>query len=176
VTPPHLEKLNKASIETAFDIFLRCCHSKKWAVQMVNGRPYTSRVTLLAAADAAWRNTSPDDWREAFDGHPRIGDKAALRAKFAATAQWAANEQSGAMGASEAVLDALAKGNRDYEARFGHIFIVCATGKSADEMLKLLKARMANGPDTELRIAAGEQAKITRLRLEKLVQEGPPAK
>ena len=110
----------------------------------------------------------PADWLEAFAAHPRIGDLDALRKKFASTANWCAGEQAGVAAADEAVLTALADGNRAYEARFGYIFIVCATGKSAAEMLAILTARLANDPEVELKVATAEQAKITRLRLEKL--------
>src|SRR5262249_5689370 len=108
------------------------------------------------------------DWLEAFAAHPRIGAVESLRKKFATTAAWAAGEQAGVAGAPETVLQALADGNRRYEGRFGHIFIVCATGKNAARTLARLEQRLANAPGEELRVAAAEQAKITRLRLEKL--------
>jgi 2-oxo-4-hydroxy-4-carboxy-5-ureidoimidazoline decarboxylase len=136
---------------------------------MEGRRPFADAKALLASADEVWASLGPVDWKEAYAHHPRIGDKQALRERFAATRQWAAGEQAGVSGASESVLDALAEGNRDYESRFGHIFIVCATGKSAEEMLALLRARLGNDPKTEERIAAAEQAKITRIRLEKLL-------
>jgi 2-oxo-4-hydroxy-4-carboxy-5-ureidoimidazoline decarboxylase len=109
------------------------------------------------------------DWREAFTHHPRIGDVSKLREKFASTATWSSQEQKGVSGASEETIQALAQGNRAYEEKFGFIFLVCATGKSAEEMLALLRERMPNDAAAELRIAAGEQAKITRIRLEKLL-------
>ena len=136
---------------------------------MIAARPFGSRDRLFASAEAAWRDLASEDWREAFAAHPKIGDPASLRARFAETRQWAEGEQAGALEASEATLSALAQDNQAYEARFGHIFIVCATGKTAEEMLSLLRARLHNDPDTELRVAAGEQAKITRLRLLKLL-------
>ena len=111
----------------------------------------------------------PADWNEAFAHHPRIGGKQELRERFAATRQWAAGEQAGVSGAPEAVLDALAEGNRDYESRFGHIFIVCATGLTAEVMLEKMERRLTNSADREIRIAADEQAKITQLRLQKLI-------
>jgi 2-oxo-4-hydroxy-4-carboxy-5-ureidoimidazoline decarboxylase len=151
--------------------FLRCCGSSRWVDRMIAGRPYRDAAALLAAAEACWQALGREDWLEAFDHHPRIGDREALRARFATTRDWAASEQSAAMAASEAILDALAEANREYEARFGYIFIVCATGKPADEMLALLQARLGNDTESELRIAAAEQAKITRLRLEKLLTE-----
>ncbi|HEX4048286.1 MAG TPA: 2-oxo-4-hydroxy-4-carboxy-5-ureidoimidazoline decarboxylase [Elusimicrobiota bacterium] len=148
---------------------LRCCGSSRWADGMLRRRPVADKTAALAAADAAWAETGEQDWLEAFAQHPRIGGKDALRAKFAATKSWARGEQAGAAAADEATLDALAKGNADYEARFGFIFIVCATGKSAAEMLALLNARLPDERAPELKIAAAEQRKITKIRLEKLL-------
>ena len=128
-------------------------------------RPFGSDEQLLAAARAEWSALTPEDWREAFRHHPRIGDRASLRARFPATAALSEGEQRGVAGASQATLDALTEGNRAYEEKFGYIFIVCASGKTADEMLGLLRARLGNDPATELPIAAGEQAAITTLRL-----------
>jgi 2-oxo-4-hydroxy-4-carboxy-5-ureidoimidazoline decarboxylase len=135
---------------------------------MTARRPFESADALFAAAEDVWAGLGRDDWLEAFAAHPRIGDIDGLRKKFATTADWSAGEQAGVAGAAEQVLRDLAAGNADYEARFGHTFIVCATGKTAAEMLALLRARLANDPAAELRVAAAEQAKITRLRLEKL--------
>ncbi|RZK26134.1 MAG: OHCU decarboxylase, partial [Hymenobacter sp.] len=112
---------------------------------------------------------SEADWREAFTHHPKIGDVSALREKFASTATWAAGEQGAVRQASQSTLEALAAGNEAYAQRFGYIFIVCATGKSAAEMLALLQARLPHEPAQEIKIAMSEQAKITRLRLEKLL-------
>lgn len=148
---------------------LRCCGSSRWADGMVRARPFRDAEHLFAEAAWLWAQTGPEDWHEAFKHHPRIGDVSQLRAKFAATATWSSQEQGGVTGADEAVLRGLAEGNTEYERRFGFIFLVCATGKSAAEMLALLRARLDNPPDEELRIAAGEQAKITRIRLEKLL-------
>jgi 2-oxo-4-hydroxy-4-carboxy-5-ureidoimidazoline decarboxylase len=136
---------------------------------MASRRPFSDAKALFAAAEEVWAGLGPADWMEAFSHHPRIGDKEGLRQRFATTRQWAAGEQSGVSEASEAVLEALAQGNRDYEARFGHIFIVCATGKGADEILGLLRERLGHDPETEHRAAAAEQARITRIRLEKLL-------
>jgi 2-oxo-4-hydroxy-4-carboxy-5-ureidoimidazoline decarboxylase len=135
---------------------------------MTGRRPFASADDVLRAATDGETGLTRDDWLEAFAAHPRIGDLDSLRKKFATTADWAGGEQAGVAGADESVIRALADGNRAYEAKFGHIFIVCATGKTAPEMLALLIERLTNDPDTELRIAAAEQAKITRLRLEKL--------
>jgi 2-oxo-4-hydroxy-4-carboxy-5-ureidoimidazoline decarboxylase len=148
---------------------LRCCGSSRWADAMLARRPFADAEALQAEGEAAWNGLLPADWLEAFRHHPRIGDKEALRARFAATRAWAEGEQSGALGASEDVLEALAEGNRAYEERFGYIFTVCATGKSADEMLAALRQRLGHEPEAEIRVAASEQAKITRIRLEKLL-------
>jgi allantoicase len=147
----------------------RCCGSERFVEGMLAQRPFASRTHLFGRAGEVWWHLGDGDWREAFEHHPRIGaDKEALRAKFPATAGWAEGEQAGVQGASDETLSALAEGNRDYEARFGHIFIVCASALGADEMLRRLSARMSNAPEVELRVAAGEQLAITRLRLEKL--------
>ena len=164
-----LDVFNALPVDGARGELLRCCGCARWADAVLAGRPFRDKAALLAASDAAWAATGEAEWREAFSHHPRIGGKDALRAKFAATRAWAKGEQSGAAAASEAVLDALAAGNAAYEKRFGHIFIVCATGKSAAEMLDLLKSRLPNDPAAELRLAAGEQNKITKIRLEKLI-------
>lgn len=135
---------------------------------MLARRPFASAAELFATGDEVWENLSRDDWLEAFAAHPRIGDLDGLRKRFATTADWASHEQSGVVAACEEILRQLADGNRRYEERFGYIFIVCATGKTATEMLDILNARLGNAPEHELAIAAAEQAKITRLRLEKL--------
>lgn len=164
-----LTRLNTLAPEAAKEELLRCCGSARWVEAMVRARPYRDVEHVLAEAGWLWEQTGPDDWQEAFKHHPRIGGVDALRAKFASTATWSSQEQGGVSGAAEAVLQGLADGNKAYEERFGFIFLVCATGKSAEEMLGLLRARLGNAPDDELRIAAGEQAKITRIRLEKLL-------
>ncbi len=132
---------------------------------MIALRPFGSREALLAAADHEWFALAQDDWREAFNHHPKIGDRQALRERFPATHTLSAGEQAGLDGAPEDILDALAEGNRRYEAHFGYIFIVCASGLSAEAMLAMLTTRLDNDPAHEIRIAAGEQAKITALRL-----------
>ena len=162
-----LAELNAASVEVAQIELSKCCGSRAWAHAVVAGRPYATLGLLFAAAERVWFALEPEDWKEAFAHHPRIGDISQLREKFASTAQWARDEQSGTKEASEATLRALKTGNEIYEKRFGHVFLICATGKSAEEMLTALQLRLANPPERELAIAAGEQAKILRLRLEK---------
>lgn len=156
-----LVDLNSFSSDRARDEFLRCCGSRRWADLMVGQRPFKDKAAVLAAADIVWAKTNEDDWLEAFASHPRIGGACANA--------WAKSEQSSVASADKAVLDALAHGNIEYERKFGHIFIVCATGKRAAAMLDLLKSRLSNDPKTEKRIAAAEQAKITKIRLEKLL-------
>ncbi len=157
------EKLDAMPEDEARAALARCCAARRWAEGMLARRPFGTTDALLAAADEVWSTMGRDDLLEAFAGHPRIGgDLDALRER------WSAEEQSGVGAASEQTLRALRDGNLRYEERFGHIFIVCATGKSAGEMLALLCARLDNTPGEELRTAAAEQGKITRIRLEKL--------
>lgn len=164
-----LDDLNNLPEAEAIAELTKCCGAHRWVNKMVHARPFTDEAGLLATADEVWEHLGKDDWLEAFTHHPKIGDLDSLRAKFANTKEWASGEQAGTSLASEEVLRGLAKGNAHYEERFGYIFIVCATGKSAEEMLALLQARLNNDPDREIRVAAAEQAKITRLRLEKLL-------
>ncbi len=158
--------LDAATIDDARRSLQACCGSPRWVERMLGRRPFGSREALVAAAREEWFALSPADWREAFAHHPKIGDRDALRARFAATRHLAAREQSGVDDATDATLQALAEANREYEERFGYIFIVCASGRSADEMLEMLRSRLHNDPGREILIAAGEQAKITALRLE----------
>ncbi len=146
-----------------------CCGATAWVATLNQQFPFASEPALYEAAERTWYSLTEADWREAFLHHPKIGDVRALKEKFASTATWAAGEQGAVQQASQATLAALVAGNEAYERRFGYIFIVCATGKSADEMLALLQARLPNEPVAEIRVAMGEQAKITRLRLGKLL-------
>ena len=152
-----------------------CCGSTAWVNGMLLRRPFTTLHVLLRAAEHLWWDLTPDDWREAFEHHPRIGERTAAVAQGDTSRTWSTDEQSGASSAAEDTRRLLAEGNREYERRFGHIYLVCATGKTGDEMLALLRERMRNDPETELRVAAGEQAKITRLRLVKMFAGDPLA-
>ena len=145
-----------------------CCGSRAWIREMLAHRPFRSLMRILDEADEVWWSLAPDDWREAFDHHPRIGEQSAAAPQGAVARAWSADEQRGVTQSSEGTRQALADGNRQYERKFGHIYLVYAAGKSAEEMLALLRSRLSNDPATELQVAAGEQAKITRLRLEKL--------
>lgn len=147
----------------------RCCGAKQWAERMLRARPFADRGALFAAAEREFWALGETGWHEAFSHHPKIGDHGSALAKFARTAAWAAEEQSGAADASNTIRAGLAEANRVYEKKFGYVFIVCATGKTAEEMFGLLTARLENAPDRELANAAEEQLKITKLRLEKLL-------
>ena len=146
-----------------------CCGAPPWIDAMLAARPFTRPEALLAASDAAFQGLSKDDWLEALRHHPRIGERSAQRTQSAHAAQWSAGEQTGVSGADQARLAQLADLNRQYESRFGFVFLICATGRTADEMAAALQQRLQNDPATELGIAAAEHRKITALRLEKLL-------
>ena len=165
-----LDQLNSLPAEKARAELVKCCGSKRWASALAEKRPFANLAELFAAADRIWWSLGRRDCLEAFRAHPKIGAKKATTARSIEARRWSAEEQSGTSCASPETIVALAQANRDYERRFGFIFIVCATGKSVEEMLGILKERLQNDPETELRIAAEEQRKITRLRLEKLLK------
>ncbi|MFW6083796.1 MAG: 2-oxo-4-hydroxy-4-carboxy-5-ureidoimidazoline decarboxylase [Gemmatimonadota bacterium] len=156
------DHLNSLSADDAVRELSRCCASEAWARRMVAVRPFASDAALLDAAERVWWALSPDDWLEAFAAHPRIGERSG--------SAWSSEEQSGMDRASGELEERIREGNRRYEETFGHVFLVCATGLSAREMADALERRLRNDPATELRNAAAEQAKITRLRLEKLTK------
>lgn len=166
-----LTEFNSLSKEKAQEALFFCCGSSAWANRMVDLRPLKTLKDFKDKASLIWNSLGEKDWKEAFSHHPKIGDIENLKKKFASTKAWAEEEQKGSQGASLQVLRALARGNETYENRFGFIFIVCATGKTAQEMLDLLEKRIKNAPDTELVNAAKEQEKIMHLRLEKLIYE-----
>ncbi len=165
--------LNRLNDSAAREALTRCCGASRWVEQMLAARLFDSYYELMESAEEIWWSLDEADWREAFAHHPKIGDVDSLRAKYANTKFedtkiWAAGEQAGVEGAAEAVIEGLAAGNAQYEANFGYIFIVCATGKSAVEMLEILQRRLPHEPAKELHVAAREQLKITKLRLDKL--------
>ena len=164
-----IQALNNLNIEQLRNELEKCCGAERWIRKMLSVFPVLDEEELLNTADEKWADCSEEDWLEAFTHHPKIGDVDSLKKKFASTATWASGEQSGVQTASDKIILELAKGNTDYEQKFGCIFIVCATGKSASEMLELLKARMHHKREHELHVAAAEQAKITQLRLKKLL-------
>ena len=165
-----IARLNQLSRKQAGAALYDCCGSKKWVEQVLAGRPYADASALLDYAEESFASLGGKDWLTIFRSHPAIGAKKA-RAKQTATARaWSAGEQSLAQKASEQAQAVLAAANEAYEATFGHVFLICATGKSSEEILKHLQERLGHDAETEMRIAGEEQRKITRLRLEKLLQ------
>lgn len=165
-----LETLQALPPDEAFEEFLKCCGSTGWARGMVSLRQYAAAVEgLVHLSNTLWWVLDQSDWLEAFRSHPKIGEKTSAAEVSTQSKQWSGQEQSGVQTADQDTIDTLAQLNREYEQKFGFIFIVCATGKSADEMLAILRERLPNDFETELSIAAAEQAKITELRLKKLV-------
>ncbi|HEY4014075.1 MAG TPA: 2-oxo-4-hydroxy-4-carboxy-5-ureidoimidazoline decarboxylase [Polyangiaceae bacterium] len=159
------DRLNAAPPEEAAKLLSRCCGSSRWVAGMLERRPFASRADLHAAAGEVWSRLGRDDFLEAFAHHPRIGD---APSEGHAAGDWSREEQSVAARGAPGVLTGLRLANAAYEARFGFVFLVCATGKTAPEIIDLLESRMRNEADAELRVAAAEQAKITLLRLDKL--------
>src|SRR5262249_15304589 len=139
-----LHELNTLPQQQLKDELFKCCGSSAWVDRMLAFFPADDLVELLEDAEEQWFKCNEEDWKEAFSHHPKIGDVESLKKKFASTAQWASGEQSGVNAASQQVIEALAAGNQEYEEKFGYIFIVCATGKSAAEMLSLLQLRLHN--------------------------------
>jgi 2-oxo-4-hydroxy-4-carboxy-5-ureidoimidazoline decarboxylase len=166
-----MASLNSLSPSQAEEEFLKCCGSKNWARQLTSARPFASLNELFAEAERVWWSLDSQDWLEAFQSHPKIGEKKAAAPTAAEAQQWSEDEQSGIRDSAQQTLDALAKLNQTHEEKFGYIFIVCASGKSSEEMLAILRDRLKNNPADELRIAAAEQAKITQLRLRKLLAD-----
>jgi 2-oxo-4-hydroxy-4-carboxy-5-ureidoimidazoline decarboxylase len=158
-----VERLNGATSEQARDAFLACCGSARWADRMLATRPFPSSQELHDEAEAIWFSLAPGDWLEAFSQHPKIGEKS--------SSKWSVQEQQVMSQAGREIGEAIRQMNEQYERTFGWIFIVCATGKSAEQMRSLLEQRLSNDTETELRIAAAEQAKIMHLRLDKLLTE-----
>ncbi|HMK25554.1 MAG TPA: 2-oxo-4-hydroxy-4-carboxy-5-ureidoimidazoline decarboxylase [Chitinophagaceae bacterium] len=170
-----LHEFNILPKQQLIEELTKCCGSSAWVKRMLPFIPADDMIELLEDAEEEWNKCSEDDWKEAFSHHPKIGDVESLAKKFASTAHpiaigWAAGEQSAVNVASKETIEALAEGNRLYEEKFGYIFIVCATGRSAEEMLMLLRSRLENKPEEEILIAADEQNKITKLRIEKLLE------
>ena len=164
-----LSRLNYLPHDEAAAELLKCCGSTRWASLVASRRPFGDGEKLKRAADEVWWGLGREDWLEAFRSHPKIGEKKSAARVSEESRRWSENEQAGAAGAADDTLAALASANREYEERFGYIFIVCATGKSAEEMLAVLRSRLGNDPEDELRVAAEEQRRITRLRIEKLL-------
>lgn len=169
MTIDQLNQLDPVALKEAFE---KCCGASKWVDMMSAQQPYKNKKSLMILADHFWyRYCLEADCMEAFKHHPEIGDISTLEKKYAATSDWAGQEQSGVNTAKKEILERLANGNKTYKEKFGFIFIVCATGKSATEMAELLEARLSNDLKHELKIAMEEQAKITRIRLDKLLED-----
>lgn len=163
----NIQQLNALDQDAAQEQLRQCCAAPRWVAAMVQARPFIDIPALLAAADKYWATMHEEDYLEAFSAHPQIGNLATLEAKFVQTQAIAAGEQASVEQADSQTLNTLAQGNQDYLSKFGFIFIVCATGKAATEMLTLLQSRLQNTREQELKIAALEQHKITILRLNK---------
>ena len=164
---PVLEAWNELGNDAAAAAVLPCCGSMRWAVMMANSRPVEEEATMLRRAEEIWWQLDETDWLEAFATHPRIGERETPNRASRQSAAWSAAEQRDVLAEDDSVLAALAEGNRRYEERFGRVFLVCASGKTAREMLETLKKRLANDEKTELREAAQQQLEITALRLKK---------
>ena len=165
-----IHDLNTLPGDELKNALFNCCGSTAWVNKMLPLFPMEELVELLDFAEEQWFACSEADWLEAFSHHPKIGDTAALQKRFPATAQWANGEQQGVNSARQQTVQDLAAANHEYEEKFGFIFIISATGKSAEEMLNILKSRLPNEHGAEIRIAAEEQNKITLIRLQKLLQ------
>jgi 5-hydroxyisourate hydrolase/2-oxo-4-hydroxy-4-carboxy-5-ureidoimidazoline decarboxylase len=167
-----LNQFNLLSEQEAFNTLETCCVSQNWVTKMLENRPFSSEAILIKKAASIWYNDcSVEDFKEAFTGHPKIGDITGLREKFAHTAEWAGNEQSKVSEANIETIEALAKANQKYEDKFGYIFIVSASGKSAQEMLAIINLRLEHNYDDEIYVAMNEQHKITVIRLVKLIAD-----
>jgi 2-oxo-4-hydroxy-4-carboxy-5-ureidoimidazoline decarboxylase len=164
-----LSDLNALPPHAVEPLLAACCGAPGWVRSMLGQRPFASRDALFDASDRMCAKLSHEQWLAAFAHHPRIGEQHAAAAVSETAQQWSEGEQGGAMNGDVAVQDQLREAQRRYEMRFGYIFIICASGRSAPEIMGELQSRLRNDPDTEIRIAAGEQCKITRLRLEKLI-------
>jgi OHCU decarboxylase len=164
-----LRRLNFLQPTEAEPEFLKCCGATNWARQMSQRLPFRHENELFSTAEQVWWSLGSEDWLEAFRSHPKIGEQKPAAQTSATSLSWSSKEQSGVADASADTKQLLAELNRHYEEKFGFIYIVCATGKSSAELLMILQRRLANDSDTELQTAASEQAKITELRLRKLL-------
>ncbi|MBB6146138.1 2-oxo-4-hydroxy-4-carboxy-5-ureidoimidazoline decarboxylase [Silvibacterium bohemicum] len=167
---PTLQRWNEFDVTTAESEILPCCGSRAWAQELAALRPFSEPEDLLQTSEDVWSRLDVADWDEAFASHPRIGERKSSQATTAPSAQFSSEEQRSAAGASADIQEQLKRANAAYEARFGRIYIVCASGKSAEEMLAILLQRLENDGVAELREAAEQQRQITQLRLRKWLQ------
>jgi OHCU decarboxylase len=158
----NLDSFNCVARDAAAAQLLTICHSTRWAEAVAAGRPYADLAALQEVADGVWRGLDSDDWREALAGHPRIGESGGTSPAYSK------QEQTGLAGVGDAVKAAVARNNLVYERRFGHVFLISAAGRGPEEILADLESRLGNDPVTELRVAADQHARITRLRLAKM--------
>lgn len=166
-----LSQLNELSEKDSYSKLEQCCVSKTWVSKMVDSRPFDSKEDIIKKAASIWYNDcSINDFKEAFTGHPKIGNVESLKEKFAHTADWANDEQAKVTEANTDIINALANANQKYESKFGYIFIVSASGKSAEEILAIVNARLQNAIDDEIYVAMNEQHKITVIRIAKLIE------
>ena len=166
-----LSHWNLLPAHEAAKAILPCCGSRTWANGMAFSRPLQDVATLLATSDRIWRGVSAVDWLEAFHSHPRIGETRGSLETSARSLNWSAQEQSQAVKSDDSLKQAIVEGNLEYEERFGRIFIICARGKSAAEILANLRKRLNNDEVTELREAAEQQRQIMQIRLRKWLAE-----
>jgi 2-oxo-4-hydroxy-4-carboxy-5-ureidoimidazoline decarboxylase len=166
-----LARWNRVPSDEAEREILPCCGSRAWARRMAACRPFADEASLLAACGETWGELSESDWIEAFRSHPRICETRTERPSDARASVWSAQEQREAAGAGDVVKVALAEANREYEQRFNRIFIVCADGKTAREILEILRRRLRNDPETELREAVEQQRQIMHLRIKRWLGE-----
>ena len=165
-----LARWNSLDAESATREILPCCGSEAWAEALTAKRPYTNEAVLFETSDTIWCSLPKAAWQQAFDSHPRIGQKHAQTHATEESLRWSAQEQNTALSADAAAKIALEETNQRYEKRFSRIFIVCANGKSSSEILSILEARMSNDPQTELHEAAEQQRQITQLRLHRWLE------
>lgn len=170
--PADVDRLNRLPAAAAERALLACCGSPGWARAVAAARPFDSVAAVHAAADTAFGQLDWAEIEQALAGHPRLGDRPAGPGR---AAEWSAGEQAGVIAADAGARAALAAGNAAYERRFGHVYLACATGRGAAELLAFLQSRLGNDPATEQAVVRAELAKITRLRLDKLLAAGVPA-
>ena len=164
----NLSEFNKQNPDKSKEDLFKCCGSTSWVNKLMKHFPFVSIADLKIHSDQVWFSCQKNDWLEAFSHHPKIGDKTDANKNLSSTSEWASQEQSAVKDAGQNILSDLSIGNQLYEKKFGYIYIICATGKTAGEMLDILTDRLRNSPEEELLIAINEQNKITHLRIDKL--------